>query len=83
MYIYPHKRNVGALTSKGRCDYQGSSCVSNASLRGCKNCAGQLLLLLLLLWVNTCVRQQFIDYSIIKYRDLLENVISCSPGQNR
>ena len=41
-----------------------------------------------LLTVGCClsihrVRQQSIDDSIIKYRDLLENAVLCSPGINR
>ena len=34
-------------------------------------------------WSIHRVRQQLIDDSIIKYRDIHENVISCSPGINR
>ena len=34
-------------------------------------------------WSIHCLRQQLIDDSLINYRDLLENVISCSPGINR
>ena len=34
-------------------------------------------------WSIHLVRRQLIDDSIVKYRDLLENVVSCSPGINR
>ena len=77
MYIYPHKRNVDALLKVGVIIkvvvFRTLRCVVARIALATDCCCSSI----------RRVRQQLIDDSIIKCRDLLENVISCSPGINR
>ena len=80
MYIYPHKRSVDALLKLGVIIkvllvlFRTLGCVLAriALATDCCCC-----------WSIHRVRLQLIDDREIQYRDLLENVISCSPGINR
>ena len=80
MYIYLHKRNVDALLKVGviiKVVVFRTLCCVVARIALATDCC-------FCCWSIHRVRQQLIDDSIIKYRDLLENVISsCSPGINR
>ena len=71
-HVYLSSQTKDGCTSKGKCDYQGCVVARIALTTGCCCCLSKHRM-----------RQQLIDDSIIKYRDLLENVISCSPGINR
>ena len=55
----PTNGTLPGCNSQGRCDYQGIIGVSNALLRGCNNCAGYWLLLVVLVnpsRTSTCTR---------------------------
>ena len=79
IFIYPHKRNVDALLKvgviiKGVVFRTLCWVVARIALAtGYYYCC----------WSIHRVRQQLIDDGIIRCRDILENVTSCSPGINR
>ena len=78
MYFYPHKQKVDALLKVGVIIkvvvFRTLCCVVAriALATDCCCCS----------WSIHRLRRQLIDDSIIKYRDVLENV-SCLPGINR
>ena len=73
MYIYPHKRNVAALLKLGVI----IKVVVVAILALATDC------FCCCCWSIHRVRRHLISDSIVKYRDLLENAVSCSSGINR
>ena len=78
MYIYSRKHNVDALlkvdVTVKEVMFRTLCCVVARIALATDCCCG--------CWSIHRVRQQLSDDSMIKYRDLLENVISCSPGLN-
>ena len=78
MYFYPHKRNVDALLKLGvivKVVVFRTLCCVVARIALATDCC--------CCWSIHRVHQQLIDDRIKKYRDLFDNVMSCSPVINR